>query len=70
MNPKKKNIHRSSWEGKIDKIVSQNWEHAGKRRSEAGGGTQGKQGKGEENLREQDSRDGGRTEMRARKEIF
>ena len=25
---------------------------------------------GEENLREQDSRDGGRTEMRAREEIF
>ena len=28
------------------------------------------EGRGEENLREWDSQDGGRTEMRARKEIF
>ena len=35
-----------------------------------GGKGRSREGNGEENFREQDSRDGGRTEMRARKEVF
>ena len=39
------------------------WEKRGER------GRRGEKGRGEENLREWDSQDGPRTEMRARKEI-
>ena len=38
-------------------------------RREGGRGKVGEKGGGEENLREWDSQEGGRTEMRARKEI-
>ena len=55
----KKNIHRYTWEGEIDKTVRQNWEHGGERSREAGRETQGEQGNGEENVMEQDIRVGG-----------
>ena len=63
VNPKK-NIIDPPGKGRQTR---QNWEHRGGRSRE---GRRGKLGEkwGEENLSEQDSLDGGRTEMRARKE--
>ena len=66
VNPKKY-IRRSTWKGEIDRIALQNCEHGVGRSREGGRGRQDKRRRGgEDNLREQD---GGRSEMRARKEI-
>ena len=54
VNPKK-NIYRSIWKWKIDKITRQNWEHRGGGRRENGRGRGGEKGSGEENWREKNS---------------
>ena len=46
-----------------------NWDHGGGRRRKGEKERGGEKERVEENLREWDSRDGGRTDMRARKEI-
>ena len=63
MNPKY-NMYRPTWKLETDMIGSMG---VGRREGKRGRGRE--KGRVEENLREWDSRDGGRTEMRARKEI-
>lgn len=65
----KKSIHRSTWKGEIDRIVWQNWKHKGwERRGSRKGSSREREGGGE--LKEPESQDRGRAEMRTRKEIF
>ena len=62
----KKNIYRSTWKVETDKIGSMGVGGRRECRRERGG----EKREEEKNLREWGSRDGGRTEMRARKDIL
>ena len=68
MNPKK-SIYRSIWKLETDKNLLTILGAWGGERGEGRKGKEGEEGLVEENLREWDSRNGERTEMKARKEI-
>ena len=68
MNPKK-NIYTLTSKLEKDKMARKNWKHEDGGRRKGRRGRRGKKRMAEENLSESDSQDGGRIDMRARKEM-